>query len=410
MSYIVAGIDVHKRILMIAVADAEQQELEFECRCCGTTAGELENLAAWLSARQVETVVMESTAQYGKPVWLALEQHFRLQLAQAHSNRAPKGRKGDFRDTQRLVRRLIAGELILSFVPEAEQRQMRTLTRRRVQLTGDRMRLQSQLECLLEEARIQLSSVVTDLLGASGRRILAALAAGETEAKKLASLADGRLKCSQDQLQDALSGRVDAIHRQLLSLYLEQLALLDAHIEKLTILAAGTMHRYQEAIGRLAAVPGIRVIAAQQIVAEVGPAAASFPSAGQLCSWVGNCPGREESAGENRSGRCPKGNRYLRRTLCQAAQAAVKTKNSHFQALFRRLVPRLGYTKAIWAVARHLTVIVWKILHDGVSYQERGQATSPQAAKRRVQRMVQQLRKLGYAVQITPVANPGCTV
>lgn len=400
MAYIVAGIDVHKRVLMVAAAEAAQQELEFDCRTFGTTASELERLTAWLLARGVQEVVMESTAQYWKPVWLALEPHFRLQLAQAYSNRAPRGRKSDFRDTQRLVRRLIAGELILSFVPDAEQRQMRTLTRRRVQLSRDKVRLQSQLECLLEEARIKLSSVISDLLGASGRRILSALADGEDDPEKLADLGDDRLQCTRQQLQDAVTGCVEPMHRQLLRLYLEQFALLDRHIDTLTRLAAETMRRYQDALARLAEMPGIRVIAAQQIVAEAGPNAAAFPSSGQFSSWIGACPGREESAGENHNDRCPKGNRYLRRVLCQAAQAAVKTKNSFFQTLFHRLLPRLGYQKAIWAVVRHMAVVIWKILHHGVRYEERGATTSPKAAKRRAQRMLQQLRKLGYTVEI----------
>src|SRR5208282_4903655 len=174
MSFMIAGIDVHKRVLMVAVADASvgEGDVEFQGRRFGTTAGELQHLEAWL----------------------ALEGHFEQHLAQAWSNRAPKGRKTDFKDAQRLVRRHMAGELTLSYVPEAEQRQMRTLTRRRVQLSRDRVRLQNQLEALLEEMRIKLSSVVTDLLGASGRRILTALAAGENDAEQLAALGDARLQ------------------------------------------------------------------------------------------------------------------------------------------------------------------------------------------------------------------------
>jgi len=362
MSYIVAGIDVHKKVLMVAVADAGQMAPEFDCRRFGTTACELNHLLAWLQERGVAEVVMESTAQYWKPVWLALEPHFDLRLAQALSNRGPRGRKTDFKDTQRLVRRLIAGELILSFVPDAEQRTMRTLTRRRVQLIRDRIRLQSQLECLLEEARIKLSSVLTDLLGASGRRILTAVAGGEDDPDQLAGLGDGRLKCTRAQLRDAVSTPVAPVHRELLAMYLDQFAFLDDHIERVTVLAAETMREYQDAITRLSQVPGIRVITAQQIVAEVGPTAATFPTGGQLSSWMGACPGRQDSAGENESGRCPKGNHYLRRVLYQAAQAAVKTKNSSFEALFHRLLPRLGYKKTIWAVVRHLTIVIWKIL------------------------------------------------
>ena len=404
MATMIAGIDVHKRLLVVAVADARGEKLKFVGRRFGTGAGDLQQLAAWLSQQQVEAVVMESTAQYWKPVWLALEPQFQLHLAQAFSNRAPKGRKTDFRDSQRLVCRFIAGELILSFVPEPAQRQMRTLTRRRVQLSRDRVRLQSQLECLLEEARVKLSSVLSDLLGASGLRILRALAAGEKDPHALAELGDARLQCSREQLADAVSIPLDSTHQQLLGLYLEQFALLDTHLETLSVLAAETMRDSQQAIGRLAEIPGIQVIAAQQIVAEVGPQAASFPTAEQFSSWVGTCPGHEESAGENHNARCPKGNRYMRRVLCQAAQAAVKTKNSRFQILFYRLVGRLGYAKAIWAVARHLSVVVWKILHEAVRYVEMGQATTPQAAKRRAQRMVRKLRQLGYTVQISALS------
>jgi transposase len=405
MAFIIAGIDVHKRVLMVAVADASgaENELEFECRRYGTSHAELQQLAAWLKERGVGEAIMESTAQYWKPIWLALEGKCQLHLAQAWSNRAPKGRKTDYRDAQRLVRRHIAGELTLSFVPEAEQRQMRTLTRRRVQLSRDRVRLQNQLEALLEEMRIKLSSVITDLLGASGQRILRALANGETDPEKLAAQGDARLKCTLEQLQDAVATPPPAVLRKLLGQLLKQVELLDQHLEELTGLIAQSMLEWQPALVRLVEIPGIRILAAQQILAETGPKAAAFPSAAQFASWIGACPGREESAGVNRSGRCPKGNRYLRRTLCQVAQAAVRTKNSYFQSLFRRLTPRLGYPKAIWAVVRHMAEIIWKILHAGERYQERGSFTTPQAMKRRLQRLNQEARALGFTIQLKPL-------
>ena len=407
MSFMIAGIDVHKRMLMVALADASVgvEDMEFQCRRFGATTGELKHLAAWLGEHGVGEVVMESTAQYWKPVWLALEGQFQQYLAQAWSNRAPKGRKTDFKDAQRLVRRQMAGELTLSFVPEAEQRQIRTLTRRRVQLSGDRVRLQNQLEALLEEMRIKLSSIITDLLGSSGRRILAAIAKGETDAEKLAALGDARLKCTREQMQDAVASPVAEPMRQLLRMLLVQLKLLDGQIKKLSQLTAEAMHGWQDAVARLAEIPGIRTLAAQQILAETGPQAAAFPSAAQFASWMGACPGREESAGINHSGRCPKGNRYLRRSLCQAAQAAVHTKNSHFQSVFRRLVPRLGYTKAIWAIVRRMAEVIWKILHAGARYEERGSLSTPQAIKRRIQRLTKELREAGYTVEIKPPAS-----
>ena len=184
MSYKVAGIDVHKKVLMVVVAEVEasQAEWSLQRRRFGTTTSELRQLAGWLREQEVAEAVMESTAQYWKPVWYELEPYMRLQLAQAFSNRAPRGRKHDFRDAERLVRRLVANELILSFVPAAEQRAWRTMTRMKCQLAHDRVRLHNQVECLLEEMRIKLSSVLSDLLGASGQRILRALAAGESDA------------------------------------------------------------------------------------------------------------------------------------------------------------------------------------------------------------------------------------
>jgi transposase len=404
MPYTVAGIDVHKKVLMVVVCDVMEEELDFEAGRFGTTASELGRLAAWLQQRGTQEAVMESTAQYWKPVWQALEPHMRLHLAQAYSNRAPRGRKHDFADAKRLVRRLVAGELILSFVPEPEQRVWRTVTRMKCQLTRDRVRLQNQVEALLEEMRIKLSSVISDLLGASGLRILRAIAEGVTDPAKLALLGDDRLRCTKAQLADALTGEPQQMHQELLRLYLQRLELIDQQIETLNRMTAQAMKVHQDAVVRLAETPGFGVDSAQQVIAEVGPQAKTFATASRLCSWVGICPGREESAGENHNNRSAKGNKYLRRILSQAAHAAVKTKGSHFQAVFRRLLPRLGYNKAIWAVAHRLCRLVWKILHDGVRYVEFGEVTNPKAQKRRVRRMVQTLRKLGYEVQLTPAS------
>lgn len=406
MTYKVAGIDIHKKVLMVVVTDAATQEWEFASRRFGTAAGEREHLVAWLQERGVQEIVMESTAQYWKPIWLELEPHFgRLHLAQAHSNRAPRGRKHDFADAQRLTRRLVAGELILSFVPDAEQRGWRTLTRAKVQLVQDRVRLQNQLEALLEETRIKLSSVVSELLGLSGRRILRALAEGENDPAELAKLGDFRLRCSQEELTDALRGQWQPLHRQMLQLFLERLGLLDRQIQELDRMAAAAMRPYEDAVVRLAAVPGFGPDSAQQILAEVGAQAQSFPSAAQFASWAGLCPGREESAEQNYSSRSPKGNPFLRRILTQAAQAAVKKKGSHFQIVFRRWRHKLGYPAAIWAIAHKLGRLVWKILHDGLHYQERGEQPDPARQRRRANKMVQTLRRMGYKVEISSL-NP----
>ena len=373
----VAGIDVHKKVLMVVVIDADAPAAKQERLRFTTMPSELRRLSTWLKEHGVEEAVMESTAQYWRPVWLELEPHIRLHLAQAFSNRAPRGRKHDFKDAERLVRRLIAQELILSFMPDGEQRIWRNLTRMKLQLVRDRVRLQSQIECLLEEMRIKLSVVVTDLLGLSGLRILHALANGETDAKNLALLGDHRLKCSEEQLIEALTGSSQPMHPQMLAMQLERLRLIDEQMAKLNVLIAQAMNPHQDTLIRLAEVPGLGIDSAQQIIAEVGVTASTFPSAAEFTSWVGTCPGKQESAEENSSSRSAKGNKYMRRILNQAANAAARSKGTHFQAVFRRLLPRLGYQSAVWAIAHRLCRLVWKILHEGIRYIEQGIDSEP---------------------------------
>jgi transposase len=332
-----------------------------------------------------------------------LEPQFaKLHLAQAHSNRAPKGRKSDFRDAKRLARRLLAGELSLSFVPDAEQRMWRTLTRSKQQLVRNRVQLQNQLEALLEEMRIKLSSVISDLLGVSGRRILMALSQVESDPAKLAELGDERLQCSKEALADALRGSAAPLQLAVLKLFLERLELLDKQIQTMDTLVAQQLKKHEEAVILVAEIPGFGVDSAQQIIAEMGVGAEAFPSAAAFSAWTGICPGLNESAEKNHSSRSPKGNRFVRRILTQAAQAAVKKKGCHLQSVFRRLLPRLGFNSAIWAIAHRLGRLVWKLLHDGLHYIEQGAETTLQAKKRRAQKLAQALRKLGYSVTLTP--------
>jgi transposase len=328
-----------------------------------------------------------------------------LHLCQAKSNRGRRGRKNDFADAERLVKRLVAQELVLSFVPEPEQRLWRTVTRRKHQLTRDRVRFQNQLESLLEQAHIKLSSLVSDLLGASARRMLKALADGETDPAALAALADCRLRATAEELRDALgaSAQLHGVYRRLLKMELEKLRLLEEQIEQLDREAWDLLQPHQEAVERLAEVPGFGVDSAVQVVAEVGPEAASFDSPKALASWVGVCPGNEETAGESKSTRSPKGNRAMRRLLNQAAHAAVKVKGSIFEVTFQRLLPRLGYNQAIWAIAHRLCRLLWKILHEGVRYQERGPAVSEKSKQRRAARMIKELQMLGYRVERGPL-------
>lgn len=418
MAYAIAGIDVHKRMLAVVVSDlAADGEDAFERRQFGSTPAQLRLLADWLSEHQVDEVVMESTAQYWKPVWAALERHWTprararagagpmagtLHLAHARSNRAPRGRKRDFADAERLVKRLVAQELTLSFVPAPEQRLWRTVTRTKVQLTRNRVQLQNRLEALLEQAHLKLSSLVSDLLGVSARRMLEALADGATDPGALAALADHRLRATPEQLRDALEAcqELSPVYRRLLRMALEELKLLDRQISRLDQEMAELLCPYQDQVQRLAEVPGLGVDSAQQILAEVGSTAATFPSAGQLASWVGACPGENESAEVNYSHRSPKGNRQMRRLLNQAANAAVKSKGTIFEILYRRYVPRLGHHQTIGVIAHRLCRLIWKILHQGVRYEERGPALSQKSKRHRTVRMIRALRSFGYRVEL----------
>ena len=247
-----------------------------------------------------------------------------LHLAQAQSNRGPQGRKKDFPDAERLVKRFVAQELTLSFVPDTEQRLWRTAMRRKYQLTCDRVQLQNRLESLLEETHIKLSSLVSDLLGLSARRMLRALADGETNPTSLAGLADKKLRATPAQLCDALSActELNPVYRRLLKMVLEELQFLEQQIVKQEM--ASLLIQHQEAVQRLAEVPGLGVASAEQIIAEVGAKAATFASQKHLSSWVGACPGDDESTGVSTSHRSPKGNRQMRRILNQWMRATTR--------------------------------------------------------------------------------------
>jgi transposase len=417
MPYRIAGIDIHKKMLAVVVSDVEiDGEYRFERRLFGSSPDQLRSLAEWLLEQEVEEVVMESTAQYWKPVWGTLERYWKpvcqqregavptsgtLHLAQAQSNRGPQGRKKDFPDAERLVKRLVAHELKLSFVPDAEQRLWRTVMRRKCQLTRNRVQLQNRLECLLEEAHIKLSSFVSDLLGASARRMLKALADGEINSAALVALADRNLRATPEQLRDALGpcAELNSVYRKLLKMMLEELRLIEEQIAQLNQEMASLLSQHQDSVQRLAEVPGLGVDSAQQIIAEVGATAAAFPSEKHLSSWMGACPGDEESAGVNYSHRSPQGNRNMRRILNQSANAAVKVKGSVFEIVYRRTVPRLGHKQTIGAVAHRQCRLIWKILHQRVRYEERGPAVSQKSRQKRTARMIRELRTLGYRVE-----------
>jgi len=406
MPYRIAGIDVHKKMLAVVVSNVEvESEFQFERRMFGGNPEQLRSLAAWLLEQEVEEVVMESTAQYWKPVWETLERYWKpirekredarrrsgtLHLAQALSNRGRRGRKKDFLDAERLVKRLVARELTLSFVPDAEQRLWRTVTRRKYQLTRDRARLQNQVESLLEEAHIKLSSLVSDLLGASARRMLKALADGETNPAALAALADKQLRATPEQLCDALGActELNPVYRRLLKMALEQLQFLEQQIGDLDQETASLPRQHQDAVERLAEVPGLGVDSATQIIAEFLRGPGRRP------------PTRTDASPKERSLPWPTGQPPHAAPTQSGRECRGEVKGSIFEIVYRRSVPRLGHNQVIGAIAHRQCRLIWLILHQGVRYEEHGPAVTKQSRQARTARMIRQLRKLGYQIEL----------
>jgi len=305
----VAGIDVHKKILAVVIRQEQNGQCEYQKRKFGTTQQEIQHLAAWLQAETVQEVVMESTAQYWRPVWYGLEAHFRLHLTHPLKTKAPRGRKRDFRDAQRLTDRWCSGDLEDSFIPGAEQRSWRWLTRNRVHLKRKIGVICCQIEGLLEQGGYKLAAVVTDLFGVTGWTILDRIVAGETDPEVLGKLAKGALRNKRTQLQEALKGQLEPVYRLLLRQHMDQVRLLRQHIEEINQALAAALKDHTAALARLCRIPGVDLTAAQELLAEIGPRAAAFPSAPQFASWVGVCPGSQESAGVCYSSRSAKGNR-----------------------------------------------------------------------------------------------------
>lgn len=392
----VAGIDVHKKMLAVVIRRPQGDHAEYDSRKFGTTRSEIEHLAAWLQEQGVQQVVMESTAQYWRPVWYGLEPHFALHLCNPLQVRAPRGRKTDFRDARRLSDRWCAGDLRESFVPGASQREWRWLTRTRVQLKRTMTVVRNRIEGLLEEGGFKLTSVVSDVFGVSGWAMLNRIADGERDLNLLLGEARGALGKKLPELQEALAGRLSPVSRLLLKQHLEQVKLLRQQVEDINQTLAREMQAHLVVLQRLTRIPGIDLYAAQALVAEIGPEARAFPTDDRFVSWVGICPGSQQSAGVSYSDRSAKGNCYLRGLLCQIAWGAIHTKDTFYAALFARFLPRLESKGAAWAVAHRLARTIWLVLHQGVEYQERGAAPpNPRTLMRKFRRLITDCARAG---------------
>jgi transposase len=396
------GIDVHKDAVTACVlVYAGDKEPEVRKKEFQTHFKALLDLKMWLLAQKVTHVAMESTGVYWKPVWQTLEQNFKLILANPYQIKTMPGRKTDARDCQWIAELLAHGLIRASFVPPQETRNLRDLTRYRVKLTEERNRVHNRIHKILEDACIKLDTVASDILGETGRAIVKAIIAGQEHPDWLADKAKGSLRSKRPQLRLVLRGRITDHHRLMLRELMEDLEFVERKIQRLEAEIAPKVDL--ETLARLSTIPGIDLITAWTLVAELGSDMSVFASPKHAAAWAGLCPGNHESGGKRLSNRTRKGNRWLRRALCQAAWAATRKKNSYVAAFFYRKAGKHGIRKAIVATAHRLLVIAFCMLRDGSAYRERGDNYFDQLHPERTRnRLVRRLQRLGLDVFLQP--------
>ena len=399
------GIDVHKASLCACISIKEGAVAEKHKQRFDTTTASLEQLLAWLKQHGVSTVALEATGVYWKPVWNVLEGEVDLLLVNPQHLKSIPGKKTDFKDGERIADLHQHGLLRGSFVPERQIRELRDLTRARASFAQERSRIINRIEKTLEDPNIKLGVIASDVVGASGRAMLEAMIAGETDAAKLADLARGTLRNKIPQLRLALCGRMTDHHRFLLRQWLDMLDFLDRKIAVVDAQIAEHTRPFEELLRAWMRVPGLRRVNACSLLAEIGADMRRFPTAAHLASWAAICPGNHESAGKQSSGRIRPGNPWLRRTLCEAAWAASRTKKSYFGALYRRLVRSRGKNRALIAVAHSLLVTIYSFTLRGGTYHDLGEEYFDRINRAHLTKsLVKRLEKLGHRVSLQPAA------
>lgn len=400
-----AGLDVHKESVVACARLQCGPRVTREQRRFDTTTKGLLELLAWLAELECTHVAMEATGVYWKPVWHVLEGGVELLLANAAHIRNVPGRKTDMNDATWIADLLAHGLITASMIPPTPIQELRDLTRTRRQLVREMGQHTQRVQRVLEDANVKLSSVISNILGMSGRRILDAIVVGEDDPEKLAALGSERLKCSHEQLREALRGRVSAHHRFLLLQHLHTIDHLQRTIDQFDAQIASLLEPFRAQFALLMTIPGVREVAAASLIAEVGVDMSRFPTAAHLVSWAGLCPRMDESAGKRRSTRLRKGAPWLKPVLVQSAWGAARAKRTYTQAQFLRLKARRGPMKAIVAVAATILTAAFYILRDGVTYRELGPDHFIERDRTRVaERLARRIRELGYEVAIKQAA------
>jgi transposase len=399
------GLDIHKKtVVACLIVPARGRQTRKDIRTFGTMTDDLLALADWLAAENVTHVAMESTGVFWKPVFNLLEDRFQLLLVNARDIKQVPGRKTDVKDCEWIADLLRHGLLKASFVPDRPQRELRELVRYRTKLVRERSAEVNRLQKTLEGANIKLASVASDPLGLSGRQMLQALVAGSTDTTAMAELARGKMRSKRGLLERALTGRIAAHQRFLLTEQLCHIDALDESIARLSAEIAERMRPFAEVLERLDTIPGVGPRMGEILVAEIGVDMSRFPTAAHLASWAGVCPGNQESAGKRKSGKTRKGNVWLRAALIEAAHSLGRGRGTYLAAQYRRLTARRGKKKAAVALGHAILIIVYHVLgRDDEVYHDLGVQYFDESRRERVERgLVQRLKDLGYKVTLEP--------
>ena len=398
------GMDVHKDTIVVCVLPPVGVEGQAVRKTYGTFRNELIRMRVWLKQLKVTEIAMESTGVYWRPVWNVLEEEgFRLLLVNPAQVKALAGRKSDGRDAQRIAEYLQGGRLDGSFVPPAEVRQLRMMLRHRVDLLEQRNQVHNQIRDLFETSSIKLSSVVSDLMGVTGRRIIEAMIAGQDSPEILSWKVKGKLRKKEKEVKESLKGYFNDFYRSMLESHYKLYQFLTEQVAVFEERIAKAMEPYAAQVDLLISIPGIDRLIAWHLLAELGIDLTAFPDAEHCCSWAGMVPGENESAGKHKSNRCRKGNKSLRRVLTQAAWAAAHCKKGYLRAFFHRIKGRRGWAKAIVATGHKILTIAFQILKTNTPYIELGDDYFDKLnPARATQKLVQRLEALGHQVQLSP--------
>ncbi len=397
-----AGLDVHKKtVVACLLLTAPTGRVTKQVRTFATTTAGLLALSDWLASQGVTHVALESTGVYWRPVFNILEGGFQVILVNAQHMKAVPGHKTDIRDSEWLADLLRHGLLQASFIPPKPIRDLRDLMRYRKSVVQARTQTINRVQKVLETANIKLSSVASDVLGKSGRDMLAGLLAGVSDADTLAELARGRLRKKLPALRQALDGRVEDTHRTLLRHQLDLITFLEDELDRIEGEIDHLLSPYEQLLARLMQIPGIQRITAAAILAEIGTDMSRFPSAKHLASWAGVAPGNKQSGGKRRRAPTNKGNTHLRAVLAEAVWVISHTKENYLSAQYHRLARRIGAKRAIVAVSHSLLVIIYHLLRANQDYQDLGPHFFETLDTTRLRNTaVRRLQALGYKVTL----------